>query len=254
MTTAPAPTPTHHRPRRSTLDLATAHRLAETEYQRVLAALRRLAPGDWRKPTACTGWDVRALATHLLGMAEMAATMRENLRQNLTARRRGGVFIDALTALQVEEHAHLTPEQIVERFAEVAPRAARARARTPRLVRRLPMPQPEPFPGDTAWTFGYLIETILTRDPWMHRVDIADATDIPLELTPDHDGVLVADVAAEWASRHAQPCTLRLTGPAGGRWTFGHDGAELELDAIDFCRRTSGRAPAAGLFRTQVPF
>jgi uncharacterized protein (TIGR03083 family) len=254
MTTASAPPTTDRRPRRSTLHLAAANRLAENEYQRVLAALRALAPDDWAKPTGCTGWDVRAVAAHLLGMAEMAATTRENLRQNLIAGRRGGVFIDALTGLQVEERAHLTPVQLMDRFAAVAPRAARARARTPGLLRRLPMPRRELFPGDHAWTFGYLLETILTRDPWMHRVDIADATGQPMRLTAEHDGVLVADVAAEWAGRHGQPCTLTLTGPAGGRWTFGRGGPELELDALDFCRRISGRAQAEDLFRTQVPF
>jgi uncharacterized protein (TIGR03083 family) len=254
MSTTAALRPSREPPRRSTLDRATANRLAETEYQRVLAALRGLDPEQWRQLTRCTGWDVRALATHVLGMAEMAATTRENLRQNLTARRRGGLFIDALTALQVEEHAELSPGQIVERFAEVAPRATRARARTPGLLRRLRMPLKEPFPGDNAWTFGYLVETILTRDPWMHRVDIADATGGPLELTPEHDGVLVADVAAEWSSRHGQPCTLTLTGPAGGQWSFGAGGPHLELDATDFCRRISGRAPAGELFGTEVPF
>jgi hypothetical protein len=115
------------------------------------------------------------------------------------------------------------------------------------------MPMAEPFPGDTAWTFGYLVETILTRDPWMH-IDLADATGQPLELTADHDGVLVADVAAEWAARHGEPCALTLTGPAGGSWSFGPHGPHLELDAIDFCRRVSGRAPAEGLLATQVPF
>jgi len=45
---------------------------------------------------------------------------------------------------------------------------------------------------------------ILTRDPWMHRLDLAPATDMPLHLTADHDGVIVADVVAEWADRHGK--------------------------------------------------
>ncbi len=63
---------------------------------------------------------------------------------------------------------------------------------------------------------GYLLDVILTRDPWMHRVDIARATGRDLVLTPEHDGRIVADVVAEWARRHGQPFTLTLTGPAGG--------------------------------------
>jgi hypothetical protein len=86
----------------------------------------------------------------------------------------------------------------------------------------------------------------------MHRIDIARAAGQPVELTPDHDGVLVADVVAEWAQRHGRPCTLTLTGPAGGTWTFGIGGPELTEDAVEFCRGLSGRgAPALG---TEVPF
>ena len=72
-----------------------------------------------------------------------------------------------------------------------------------------------------TWRMGYLLDVILTRDPWMHRVDIARATGRELELTPEHDGRIVADVVAEWARRHGQPCTLTLTGPAGGEFVAG---------------------------------
>lgn len=62
-------------------------------------------------------------------MAEMAASVREQMRQTRKARRAGGVYIDALTALQVSERQQMTPDQIVDRFAKVGPRAARARGR-----------------------------------------------------------------------------------------------------------------------------
>ena len=104
------------------------------------------------------------------------------------------------------------------------------------------------------WTLGYLIDTILTRDPWMHRIDISRATGQPLNLTAGHDDILVADVVNEWAARHGKPCHLHLTGPAGGRWTFGAGGPTLDLDAIDFCRTVSGREPATDLLTTEVPF
>ena len=39
------------------------------------------------------------------------------------------------------------------------------------------MPQSQEMNGVTEpWTLGYLIDVILTRDPWMHRMDIAAAT------------------------------------------------------------------------------
>ena len=243
------------RPRLAALPRAIAMRLAATEYQRFADLLRSLGPGDWAKPTECPGWDVRAIAAHALGMAEMAASIRETSRQLNLARSHGGVFIDALTALQVNERAGMTPAQITARFAAQAPRAARARRRTPGLIRRRTMPVLQHVGGrEEAWTIGYLIDVILTRDPWMHRADIARATGTDLVLTAKHDGALVADVAAEWAARHGQPYTLHLTGPAGGTWRHGDDGPLIETDAIEFCRVLSGRGHTDGLLAVQVPF
>lgn len=243
------------RPRTSTLDRATLMRLAVTEYERFTASLAGLSAQDWARPTECPGWDVRAMAGHILGMAEMAASVRESVRQQRAAGKRPEKGIDALTALQVEEHADLTTQQVVDGLRRTGPRAARARRRTPGLIRRLRLPELQPIGGTPeAWTLGFLIDTILTRDPWMHRIDIARATGRELHLTADHDGVLVADVVTEWAGRHGQPCQLRLTGPVGGSWTFGTGGPALTLDAVDFCRTLARREPASGLLATEVPF
>jgi uncharacterized protein (TIGR03083 family) len=232
-----------------------ALQLAAIEYQRMTDTLRRLTPAQWTAPTDCPEWDVRATAGHLLGMVEMAASLREQLRQTRAAHRRGGLYIDALTALQVEEQAALTPGALVERYAARWPAALRGRRRTPGFVRRRPMPVPQRVGGqDEPWTVGFLVDVILTRDPWMHRIDIDRATGAEHVLTADHDGVLVADVVAEWAARHGRPYELRLTGPAGGFWSTGAGGPALELDAVEFCRIVSGRAPGDGLLATEVPF
>ena len=126
--------------RRSALPRSTAMRLAADEYVRFAEHVRRLAPSDWTAPTACPDWDVHAMTAHVLGMAEFAASVPERVRQARAASKSGGLFIDALTALQVGKHAHRTPADLVARLAEVAPRAAAGRRRTPWLVRQLPMP------------------------------------------------------------------------------------------------------------------
>ena len=105
-----------------------------------------------------------------------------------------------------------------------------------------------------TWKMGYLFDIVLTRDTWMHRSDIAKATGRPMELTAAHDGRIVADAAAEWARRHGKPCTLHLTGPAGGTFRQGDGGEEITIDAVDFCRILSGRGTGEGLLRQQVPF
>ena len=91
--------------RRSAFDRSTAMRLAATEYTRCAEACEQIRPEQWGNPTDCTEWDVRALVGHILGMAEMAASIREESRQRRLATTMGGEYIDALTALQVREHA-----------------------------------------------------------------------------------------------------------------------------------------------------
>ena len=241
--------------RTSTLDRPTLMKLAVTEYERFPSMLRHLTPEDWERPTECPGWDVRAVGGHCLGMAEMAASMGETLRQQRLAAKRGGVPIDALTSLQVDEHADLTTSELIARFERIGPKAARARRRTPGFIRGRKFSQQQDVGEHREfWTIGYLLDTILTRDPWMHRIDISRAVGKSVDTTAEHDGVLVADVVDEWSARHGKPCRLSLTGPAGGRWTFGIGGPNVELDAIDFCRTLSGRGTGDGLLATRVPF
>jgi uncharacterized protein (TIGR03083 family) len=232
--------------------------LGTAEFQRVIDLLGDLTPDEWAAPTVCEPWDVRAMAGHMLGMAEAQAKVREFARvaraASATVKRDGGAWIDALTDLQVREHASLTPEELVARFAEIAPAAIKARRRTPALVRSaVRMKQDPPFDAE-RFTLGYILDTLSTRDPWTHRMDISRATGREMVLTPAHDGRIVADAVAEWARRHGRPFSLVLTGPAGGQWSSGTGGEHHELDALDFCWTATGRAPGEGLLATPVPF
>ena len=245
----------------SRLDRGTAMELAAEEYARFARVLAGLAEEDWSVATSCPGWSVRDMAGHTLGMAELAASLPEMARQLMhagrAAKRSGRPQIDELTDLQVRKHAGDSLAQLQQRMRRIGPKAARGRRRTPAFIRNRTLPQEQALPelgGRETWTVGYLIDTILTRDPWMHRVDLSRATGTLMHLTADHDRVLVADVVAEWAGRHQQPCSLTLTGLAGGSWTFGAGGPTIELDAVDFCRAVSGRGPADGLVATFVPF
>jgi uncharacterized protein (TIGR03083 family) len=246
-------------PRRPRLDRRTAMRLATVEYTRFADALGGLDAEDWGKPTDCPAWDVRQLACHVVGMAEMAAGIREGIRQQRLAEAdaaaQGVPLIDALTAVQVRERDGWTPTQVVEGARSVGPRAARRRRMTPFFLRRRAMPTPEVVNGRAeTWTLGYVVDTILTRDTWMHRIDVARATGQPPDITAEHDGAIIADVVNEWAQRHGLPFRLALTGPGGGTWSQGSGGAVIEMNAIDFCRTLSGRGQGEGLLATEVPF
>lgn len=238
------------------LEHAEAMRLAHAEYQRLIELVEGLGPQDWTRPTDCPGWDVTAMLGHVLGMLERNADPAEMARQSAAAGQRaaatGQPWIDALTALQVAEHAGLTPAQLAAAVCSAAPRSLAGRSRATAEQRAATF-NPG-MPSGEEWTYGYLIDVIHTRDPWMHRVDICRATGIELTLTADHDGRIIADVVAEWARRHGQPCTLVLGGPAGGSYAYGAGGPRLQLDAVQFCRVLSGRGTGAGLLARQVPF
>jgi uncharacterized protein (TIGR03083 family) len=229
--------------------------LAAAEYDRFVALVESLDPDDWTEPTDCSEWDVRALVSHVVGAMEANASIPEFVHQLRAGRKAAGdrPDIDGMTEVQVRERAELGPRELTERLAVVAPKAARARKRVPGLVRGRTM-KVEVAGVMEPWRLGYLFDVIFTRDTWMHRVDIARATRRPLDLDAEHDGRLVADVVAEWANRHGQPFTLHLEGPAGGSFTTDEAGETITIDAVEFCRTVSGRAPGTGLLSQEVPF
>lgn len=230
---------------------------ATVEFARIADLLDDLDDGDWTRPTDCPDWDVRALAGHVLGMVQTFSALTRllpDLRSAAAAAKRTGAeSIDALTDLQVRRNARLDPASLITELRRLGPGQATWRARR-RLMRGLPIKNGMPDGTVETWRLGYLVDVILNRDPWMHRIDLSRATGKDMLLTADHDGRLVADVVAEWAQRHGQPFRLTLTGLAGGRWADGAGGPSLELDAIDFCRTVSGRATGVGLLGVDVPF
>jgi uncharacterized protein (TIGR03083 family) len=245
------------------IERPTAMRLAKTEYLRVTEAVDALRSEDWTRPTDCSQWDVRQLVAHIAGQTNLFSTPFEVARQIRRAKARqqpGQAEVDALTALQVEERQHLGPEELRAELRRAGPRGAKGRRRIPGFLRRRRLPGAEVVNGvPETWSLGYLTDVILTRDPWMHRLDLARATGRAAVLTAGHDGVIVSDVVAEWARRHGQSYRLELTGSAGGSWSSGTGSEDIVMDAADFCRVVSGRTGShggqpLGLLATQVPF
>jgi uncharacterized protein (TIGR03083 family) len=229
--------------------------LAEAETGRMVAALRQLDSADWTRPTDNTLWDVRAMAGHVLGMTETFSGLGRlaSYMRAAGARKGDGPFVDGLTAEQVDRTADLSTDELIDRLERVGPVAARWRARR-RLMRHLPI-NDEIDGQKVRWKMAILVDYVLTRDTWMHRADLAKATGRPMELTPEHDGRLIAHAAAEWGRLHGQPCTLHLTGPVGGTFTQGDGpGEEITIDAVEFCRIVSGRGTGEGLLQQRVDF
>ena len=87
----------------------------------------------------------------------------------------------------------------------------------------------------------------------MHRVDIARATGQKMVLTAEHDGRLVADLVAEWATTHGEPFTLELEALPAAHYVAGAGGEHVHIDAVEFCRVVSGRAPGTGVLAHPLP-
>ncbi len=231
-------------------------RLAATEYERFADVVAGLSHEDWTRPTDCPDWTVRQMVAHVIGMAELAASPLEQRRQEKAAKQHlVGAPIDALTGVQVRKHENRPSAELVRLAGVAGRRGARGRRFAPWFIRRSRFHEPQSVNGvDEFWTVGFLTDVILTRDTWMHRIDVSRATGRDVILTSEHDGCIVADVVAEWTRRHGQPYTLVLDGPAGGTFTNGSAGPDLHLDAVEFCRTLSGRTQGSGLLATQVPF
>jgi uncharacterized protein (TIGR03083 family) len=235
----------------ATITRRAAPDLAAEADRRFADLLRSLSPADWSTPTELPGWDVKAIACHVLGEAE-SYRVREALHQVIAGRKHanGRALVDGMNDVQVAERAHLTPGEILERLDAAAPRFRRFRARIPAPLRAMRIPNPPygPLP------VGHLMDVIYTRDRWLHAIDICRAIGRAVEVDADHDRRIVADVVAEWAAIHGQPYRLVLDGPAGGVFERGDGGEEHQLDAVEFCRTVSGREPGIGLLGTGVVF
>jgi uncharacterized protein (TIGR03083 family) len=233
---------------------AEAAAMATMELSRFLALLEGLSAANWTTRTACPLWNVREVAAHVTGAAASYACRSEFARQwnPLIQRlywRVGLGMLDAANQVQVDDRAQATPSALIAELREVGPRAITTRRRLPRLLRsvRLPMPLLGLAP------IGYLTDVIYTRDMWVHRLDICQATGRTMTLTPEHDGRMIALIARDLAPKltpllREETVIYELTGSAGGRYRFGqrpNADATIRLNALDFVWLAAGRLTPA---------
>jgi len=228
-----------------------ADELARAVYSALLTDLAALTDADWRRPTDCTGWTVRDMVAHLVGAAQGHGSMPVFVNQYVWGLRHrkdfGGSGLDAMNQKQIDDQRDLSDAALSARLVELAPRAVTGRSRRARWLGWAPISLDEAgswYTGmPTRTTMGELCSVVLTRDVWAHRLDLARALGTPPTIDPQIDGSVVADIVADWATQHARPFTLVLTGDAGGTFRAGNAGPLLALDALDFARVMAGRRP-----------
>ncbi len=230
--------------------------IATGELLAFLDLIRDLGTHEWQLPTDCTGWTVRDIVAHVTGAMEEGARPWVQIRHFALAPRKYPHMapLDAVNQTQLDERRGASTDQLVAELASLAPRAARARRRLPRLLRNRAVPGRDNGlpPGST---FAYLVDVIYPRDLWMHRIDVEQATRRPHTRTRTENDVVeevVRDLAAVWPG----PTTaLSLTGPGAGSWQLGEGApaATLSADAVETCRMLSGRPAAPTITRSGDP-
>ena len=239
-----------------------AEEVARAVYEDVMGLLLTLEPDEWNRLTDCAPWTVTDMVRHLVGAAKGHASLRETLRQSVHGARHasehGGSRLDAMNDLQVSEHAHLSGPELISELDRVWSEAVRGRMGRPAVIRmvRVANDTSGSTPSGTGARvkLAQLFDVILTRDVWLHRIDIARAVDRPVTFGP-HDRRVIEDVIAEWAERLDNGFDLTIVEPFIARYRAGDGGAHLTLDAIELCRVLSGRAShPSPLFDTKVLF
>lgn len=223
-----------------------AHKLIQTQLQRLIHLLEALNPEDWSKPTACTLWSVKDMVAHQAGGYASGTSYREMLRQYRVMLKPGGLPEDAINELQVGERTECSPAELIAELKAAGPIAAQNWAFGFRLIKPIPFPH-----AIAGWrSLRYLMWVIHSRDTWMHRLDICRATGRNFIQDSQQDGRIVELVMLDVShllSKKLQGKTIQidLSGPAGGTWLIGTGNPEaiIQVDALDFNIYISGRSP-----------
>lgn len=225
--------------------------LAREELKRFLALLETLSTDDWQQPTECSLWNVHDIVAHQASHVLALTRPREFLDQFFPLNfrdytRKGMNSLDAANQRQVDLRSSWTPAQLIGEMREHSEASFAGRQRFPFLLRSMRVRTPG---YDGLLSIGELIDSIFTRDMWMHRLDICRATGRDMLQTAEHDGRITALVvrdldAALKRKLGGRAVVYSLTGASGGEWVLGGSQppeAEIRLDALDFHRVASGR-------------
>ncbi|QUH01236.1 maleylpyruvate isomerase family mycothiol-dependent enzyme [Saccharopolyspora erythraea] len=205
--------------------------------------LGALTPEEWRRPTECTGWNVHDVVAHLVGNAENALDtelLARRVREG-AARYAGRPRLDAMNEVAVDAWRDRPDDELLAEFDRLWPQVLQALPEMPEQARDLRFDTG--YPDVPPLSLGYVVDVILTRDMWMHRVDICRATGRTFAMHPHDLGVaeqVLRDLDDEWAG---PPFVLELSGLVNGDWRIGDDAPEatVEGDAMDVLRGLSGR-------------
>lgn len=233
-----------------------AERINQAEFERFVALLDQLQPGDWNLATDCALWTIRDIVAHQCGSYAFNASTTEMRRQVSPAfigayQARGLSLLDARNQAQIDERVGRSPGELIRELRATGEKAFVAMQRLPFFIRWIPID----VEGAGRKPMAYLKDVLVHRDTWTHRLDICRATQREMVLTPEHDGRITALVVRELADivspvLGGQTVDLILTGRAGGSWRLGgaaQPSAVIQMNGLVFHRLASGRARLSDL-------
>ena len=196
--------------------------------------LRGLDGGDWTRPTVCPGWNVKDVATHVLGDHLGRLSM---LRDDFRALRPHSdepfpAFIDRINDEWVTASRRLSPRLLVDLLSSAGDEVVEFWQTVDLEALGGPVtwagPEPAPVWLDAARDF---------TEYWTHHQQICDATGQAGLTSPGYAGPVIDTFM------RALPHTLRnvsaperttlqvtVTGPGGGAWTCTRTGDGWALD------------------------
>jgi uncharacterized protein (TIGR03083 family) len=228
------------------LSKAEAKQLALAEIQRCIDLLEQLSDDDWHQATDCAEWTVKDMTAHLAGACAGFASWSEFRRMYIfnPYMKKGEALIHGVNRCEVADRVDKTPQELIAEFRELGPKAIRTRQRIPAFIRAIRAPM-EPL---GVVSVRYLLDTIYTRDQWMHRADICRATGKQMQLTEEHDGRILDLVAADVAKKMDDilhgTVELTLTGTIERNYRFSTHAkpdTHISIDSLEFNRLSSAR-------------
>ena len=217
-----------------------AAELAAAENAAFIAELAALAPDAWNGSTDCDPWTAKDIASHVLGWAEAGMSWREFRHQMAGAvkgRRVHGNPVHAQNQLQVDDRNDLSPDELIARLEVGLPALLRLRQRLSLPGRLVPLYNP--LFGLT--TLGFAMDTIFTRDVFVHRIDIARSDGTEFNAGP-HDRRVFEDCLRHWARKSKANLRFELDGPLHGFYvTGGSPAAVVRGTGVDLVRVLAGR-------------
>ncbi len=159
--------------------------LFAAENERLLVLLRSLSASDWHRSTPCPGWDVHALATHLLGGSfGVISWLRDDFRGTPPPHgldEEGFIsWLDNLQSEWVQSARRISPALVIELLDWSATRFQDA----------LDRDDPTEIKAIVSWASPESVPMWLDHarelsEKWIHRQQILQALDQPADLRAD---------------------------------------------------------------------